>query len=299
MTVTLKNERIQLLVNSLGAEMNSLIDLESGKELLWNGNPEIWKFHAPLLFPHCGKIKDSYVVIDEKSYFLKSNGIVREKNFNLVEQTPTFVKFELFEDAETLDLFPYKFRFTVTYELKGNKVEFTSRVKNMDQESFLFSIGSHSAFMCPVNASEKISDYQIEFEKKEPLSFVQCLENGFLLKASNGECPIIVPYGEKEPGIIPLREDLFGNGHLICPGDSEWVGLRNKNDGSLIKVNCNGYPYVMLWQNAGKAAFVCLEPWYGMPDADSTDHLWENKPGLVKLLPGEKFKCDQSIELAK
>ena len=52
MVVTLKNKKIELSVNSFGAEMNSLKDAVTGKDYLWTGNPDVWKFHAPVLFPH-------------------------------------------------------------------------------------------------------------------------------------------------------------------------------------------------------------------------------------------------------
>lgn len=297
MVVTLKNKKIELSVNSFGAEMNSLKDAVTGKDYLWTGNPDVWKFHAPVLFPHCGKTKDGYVIIDGHKYPLKSNGFARDLDFKLVEQTDSLVKFELLESAYTMERFPFKFRLTVKYELKENGVKFTSKIKNTDIQTFLFSAGSHSAFCCPRNESETIEDYQIEFEKKEPLTQVLCEENGLLSAALDGAFPATSLYGEKDAGIIPLKPDYFGNGHLFTKITSEWVGLRNKKDGSIIKVNTKGYPYVMLWQNGGNPAFVCIEPWYGMPDPEVTDHQWSKKPGLVQLLPGESFVTDQSISI--
>lgn len=289
MIEVLSNKNLTLKVNSKGAEINELKDLRSGKDIIWNGNPSIWKFHAPVLFPHCGKIKDAFVLIDGKEYPLKSNGFARDQEFILVEKTSSSVKFELTENSTTLSLFPYKFRLSVKYELLENAVFFTTTVKNTGDEPFLFSLGSHSAF-----AIDNPSDYEVEFEKKTPLTNVICLENGFLAE-ENGKCPVTKLYGEVKPGVIPVTENGFGNGHLFTQIDSEWVGLRNKKSGSIVRVNTKGYPYVMIWQNAGKPEFVCIEPWYGMPDADNTNHQWLEKPGLVKLEVGKKFVSDQSI----
>ena len=104
-------------------------------------------------------------------------------------------------------------------------------------------------------------------------------------------------YREKEEGVIPLSEAGFGNGHLFTSFTSEWVGLRNNKDDSLVKVNTKGYPYVMIWQNAGEPNFVCIEPWYGMPDPEESDHDWAKKPGLLSLEPGKTFTADQSITI--
>ena len=124
---------------------------------------------------------------------------------------------------------------------------------------------------------------------------IPCCENGFLANDLDGKCPFSKLYGEVQPGIIPLKADYFGNGHLFTNITSDWVGLRNKIDNSLIKVNTKNYPNVMLWQNAGKPHFICIEPWYGMPDPDNTNHQWTEKPGLVSLLPGKSFSSNQSI----
>lgn len=289
MIEVLSNKNLTLKVNSKGAEINELKDLRSGKDIIWNGDSSIWKFHAPVLFPHCGKIKDAFVIIDGKEYPLKSNGFARDQEFTLVEKTSSSVKFELTENTTTLSLFPYKFRLSVKYELLENAVAFTTTVKNTGDEPFLFSLGSHSAF-----SIDNPSDYEVEFEKKTPLTNVICLENGFLAE-ENGKCPVTKLYSEAKPGVIPVTENGFGNGHLFTQIDSEWVGLRNKKSGSIVRVNTKGYPYVMIWQNSGKPEFVCIEPWYGMPDADNTNHQWLEKPGLVKLEVGKKFVSDQSI----
>ena len=292
MIEVLRNENLSLTVNSKGGEINEFKDLCSGKNIIWNGSPEVWKFHAPVLFPHCGKIKDAYVLIDGKEYPLKSNGFARDMEFTLVEKTDRSLKFELTENSRTLALFPYKFRLSVKYELLENSVSFTSTVKNTGDEPFLFSLGSHSAF-----AIENVQDYEIEFEKKTPLNSVLCMENGFLA-SEDGKCPVVKLYGEEKPGVIPVTEKGFGNGHLFTKVDSDWVGLRNKKDDSIVKVNVKDYPYVMIWQNGGKPEFVCIEPWFGMPDADNTNHQWMQKPGLVKLEVGKKFVSDQSISLS-
>ena len=115
-----------------------------------------------------------------------------------------------------------------------------------------------------------------------------------------GTAPCTKLYGEKENGIIPIDAKGFGNGHFFTKITSDWVGLRNKKDGSLVKVNCKGYPYVMVWQGgkgeegAAGNGFNCIEPWYGTADAENTEHEWEEKSGLISLEPGKSFTADQS-----
>ena len=290
MLITLKNKQLKLIVSTYGAEICSLKDIETGKDIIWNGNPAIWKYHAPILFPHCGKIKDGYVLIDGNRYPLKSNGFVRNLEHKVIKQAENSVVFELNENEYTLERFPYKFCMNVSYELVDNHINFLTTVKNTDKKSFSFSLGSHSAFKI-----DNKTPYQIEFEKREPLTKVVCLENGFLASDNNKGCPYTEPYGETDNGIIPISSEGFGNGHLFTEIKSDWVGLRNLTTNELVQVNTKSFPYVMIWQNKGEPEFVCIEPWYGMPDADNTDHNWNNKPGLIELLPGKEFTSNQSI----
>src|SRR5574344_1252015 len=302
MVITLKNKSLELTVNTKAGEMNSLRNVADGTEYVWNGSPDVWKFHAPVLFPHCGKTKDGYVEIDGKQYGLKGNGFARDMEHTVAEQTDNSVTFELKESEATADKYPWKFRLNIKYVLREDGVTFTSTVTNTDSVPISFSLGSHTAFCCPRNTDPtgtENSDYQIEFEEREPLVNVVCCDDGLLANDEEGDSPTTRMYGERQAGVIPLNNAGFGNGHLFTAFTADWVGLRNNKNNSLIKVNTKGYPYVMIWQNAGDPRFVCIEPWYGMPDPEETDHDWYKKPGLITLEPGKSFTSDQSITICK
>ena len=300
MTITLKNSRFEAVLNTMGAEINSLKSVKDGSEYVWTGDPSVWKFHAPVLFPHVGRIKDGYMEEGGKEYKLGCNGFARDMEFILLRHDTVSAEFELTQNDYTADKYPWKFSLKVFYELTDKGLTFRSTVTDTDACEISFSLGSHTAFCCPRNtdpADTKNSDYQIEFEKREPLIQVICVGDGFLGADKDGIAPSTQLYGEKEAGIIPLTDQGFGNGHFFTAFTSDWVGLRNKKTGQLVKVNTNGYPYLMVWQNKGEPRFACIEPWYGTPDPDVTDHNWENKPALITLKHGESFTADQSITI--
>lgn len=54
----LKNEKISIVIDSLGAELKSLKKLEGGKEYMWCGNAEYWNRTSPILFPFVGGVKN-------------------------------------------------------------------------------------------------------------------------------------------------------------------------------------------------------------------------------------------------
>jgi galactose mutarotase-like enzyme len=300
MTIKLKNKRFEAVFNTLGAEINSLKSIGDNTEYIWTGDPSVWKFHAPILFPHVGRIRDGYTVVGDKEFKLGCNGFARDLEFKLLRHNTVSAEFELNESDYTADKYPWKFSLRVFYELTDTGLVFRSTVTDTDADEITFSLGSHTAFCCPRNtdpAGTKNSDYQIEFEKKEPLTSVVCVGDGYLGADEEGTAPYTKLYGEKNPGIIPLDENGFGNGHFFTAFNSDWVGLRNKKTGQLIKVNTSAYPYLMVWQNKGTPRFVCIEPWYGTPDPDVTDHRWENKPALLSLKSGESFTADQTITI--
>ena len=308
MTITLKNDSYEVVLSTHGAEITAFRGVKDGTKYVFEGPESVWKFHAPVLFPHVGRIKDGFYTWQGKEYHLVNNGMSRDLEHKILEQTETSATFELTESEETADKFPWKFSLKTHYQLKENGLVFTTTVTNTDSSPMTFSLGSHTAFCCPRNtdpAGTTNADYQYEFEQKEALTTVLLNDAAQLAVDEDGTAPCTKPYGEKEPGIIPIGADGFGNGHFFTHFSSNWVGLRNKKDGSLVKVNCAGYPYLMVWQGGNGAAgadgngFNCIEPWYGTADAENTDHSWENKSGLIELAPGESFTADQSITIEK
>lgn len=306
MKITLKNSKYEVVLNSLGAEINSFRVLKNGTQLVFEGPTEVWKYHAPVLFPHVGRIKNGFYTYKGKEYNLVNNGMSRDMEHKIIAQDEKSVTFELTESEETFPKFPWKFSLKTYYELKDDGLIFTTTVTNTDSSEMLFSLGSHTAFCCPRNtdaAETTNSDYQYEFEVKEPLTTVLLNSEAQLATDEDGTAPCTKLYGEKDAGIIPINEKGFGNGHFFTKFSSNWVGLRNKKDNSLIKVNCENYPYLMVWQGGNGAegisgnGFNCIEPWYGTADAENTDHSWENKPALISLESGKSFTADQSIML--
>ncbi len=300
MKITLSNSIYEVTLNTAGAEINSFRNIKTGTKYIFEGPDSIWKFRAPVLFPHVGRILDGYMTLQDKEYHLGNNGFSRDMEHTLLEHTQTSAVFELTDSSLTTDKFPWKFSLKTRYELREDGLTFTSTVTNKDTTAMSFSLGSHTAFCCPRNTDPEgttDNDYQYEFEKKEPLTQVITNDAGYLAADEEGTSPVTRLYGEKDPGIVPITPAGFGNGHFFTKITSAWVGLRNKRDGSLIKVNTKDYPYVMLWQNAGEPAFNCIEPWYGTPDAENTDHAWEHKGGLLTLEPGDSFTADQSITI--
>ena len=119
MLVTLKNEKITMVVSTLGAEPQSLVF--EGREYLWNGDKEYWFRRAPLLFPMIGPTKDDKIGYQGKEYKMPNNGFARDTEFSLVSQNDREAVFILEDSQETRENnYPFGFILKVTYSLLEN-----------------------------------------------------------------------------------------------------------------------------------------------------------------------------------
>lgn len=294
MIIKLENKNFVAEINTKGAELQHLVCKSDKKDIIWQGDKSVWGNHAPILFPFVARCLGGYFMIDgKKCEYSRNHGFARDLEWQCTEQSSDSATFELTQSDETLYRFPYSFILKTEYKLKDNGLDWKIIVKNTDTKAFKFSTGTHAAFSLNGGTAE---NFVIEFEKKEPLTAVVCTPECYLQADKEGKAPLTKIYGEKEAGIIPVTNSGFGNGHLFTNITSDWVGLRNLKDNSIIKIQTIGFPYCMIWQNtSGTPQFVCLEPWQGLTDAENTDHNWDNKVGLIDLAAGKEFCCEQNI----
>ena len=48
----LENQYLLVEVSEDGAEITKIYNKEDGTDIIWEGNPEFWKRHSPVLFPN-------------------------------------------------------------------------------------------------------------------------------------------------------------------------------------------------------------------------------------------------------
>jgi len=59
----LENACLCVEIAEKGAELTRIFNKKTGAEILWNGNPEFWNRHSPILFPNVGKTHGNTVLI--------------------------------------------------------------------------------------------------------------------------------------------------------------------------------------------------------------------------------------------
>lgn len=111
------------------------------------------------MFPIVGALRDGKYIHDGREYVLSQHGFAREKEFELMQDTPDALTFQLVSDEQSREKYPFDFTLTITYILSDTGLRVEYSVKNIGNTSLLFSLGAHPAF-----SVENIDEYAIRFE---------------------------------------------------------------------------------------------------------------------------------------
>ncbi len=285
--VTLQNEFLSIGISPLGAQLTSIFNKLNKVEHLWQGDPAIWAFHAPNLFPVVGECYNKEITIDGKSYPMERHGFARTSQFVMQDCTDTHAKFSLSHSESTRKSYPFKFTFQVLYDLFDSELRISYKVINQDENEILFSVGAHPAFNIPFFKGEKYDDYYVEFEKEEDLTRHLLSDEGYF----NGQTEIVLQNDNK----IDLDKKLFSAGALVFKKlKSREVLIKNHKTPNFISVSFPHFESLAIWA-APNADFVCIEPWLGYGDTIGGPGEFKNKEGIRTLEHGHVFEVDYTI----
>ncbi len=283
--ITLKNEFLNVVVSTLGAELKSI--KKNNKEYLWTGDKNVWSFQAPILFPICGSLKDNKFSYKGKEYKIKHHGYARFKNFTVETLEDTKAVFSLCSDDESKKCYPFDYEFKVSYSLEGTSIKVGYSAKNLTDGDMYFSVGGHEGYLCP----EGIEDYTLCFSENENLDST-LLEGSVITRLTK-------KFG-KDTKELPLKSEYFDLDTLIFLNlKSRSVALKNSD--RKLRIDFDGMDYLLIWTVAGKdQKFVCIEPWCGIPDyADRTNNDITQKDKIIKLSKNETFDAFHTITIEK
>ena len=288
----LKNEQLTVEFQALGGTFASIKNA-AGREYLWQGDPAFWGGQAPICFPICGSLRNNTAVtIEGKTLSMPRHGIVKDREFALVEQTETSLTFRLEADEALKKMYPYDVCFETSYALEGNKIHITYRVCNLGDVKLPYTMGGHTGFKCPLDEGEDYSDYVVEFDQVEQNTVPTPVAATALLDTQN-RMPI-----PQEGKKLPLSHDLFLH-DLLCYDQlkSSSVTLKHKNEEKGVRVSFPNLPYLVLWSSMNGGSFLCIEPWSGTCTAEDEDDIYDHKPGVSYVKPGQKGEIHFTYEI--
>lgn len=266
MTTTISNSILSAKINHQGAELISLQSIETKREYIWEGNPEFWGKHAPILFPIVGTLKNNTYQYLDKMFSLNRHGFARDFEFQLIQKETDKVVFSLQDNGLTFNIFPFHFELQLMYTLKKSELIVTYKVTNKDQKTIPFSIGGHPAFAL----KNKFEDYSLLFEPGEKLICYQ-LEEDLLSEITQNI--------ELKNNQLPLTYSLFEKDALV------FKSLRSKqikileNNLPFLNFKFKDFPNFGIWTKTN-APFICLEPWLGYADTTNANGNILEKEGI-------------------
>ena len=292
MNYILKNEFYEATVSSLGAELISLKS-KDGKELLWH-NPEAngWQRHAPLLFPFCGRLKDSEFIYKGKAYPMAIHGFASTTEFALVNRSDSEITLSMSSNEETKAIFPFDFLFTATYTLDFDKINLSVTVKNTGKEVLPYVFGWHPGFNLPTENGQDINDYAVKFSGKSEVKRV--LFQGDLSIPST-----VVDYPLTNGEYKLSEEEIYKVDTMVF-----------KEVGTKVKLYAEGHPFALdmswtdnldvlcIWKMPkSEAKYICLEPWTHHTARGERSNDIEVRP-MIRLEGGKSENYEYSLKFS-
>ena len=282
MTTTIKNENLSAEIKHFGAELISL-KTNQNREYIWEGNPEFWGKHSPILFPIVGTLKNNSFQHNGLEYHLSRHGFARDMEFELINATENSATFSIQSSEETLKVYPFEFELQIIYTFDENNLSITYKVINKGKYTMPFSIGAHPALALP----NHFENYAIAFDKEEPLEYY-LLENDLI---SNKTKKLEVHNKQ-----IPLNYELFKNDALIFKTLQSKSLTILENENPILRVHFDDFPSLGIWTKMN-APFLCIEPWFGYSDTNENSGNLFEKEGIQILESNATFHSKFSIEI--
>jgi galactose mutarotase-like enzyme len=281
--VAIQRGLVSARIDLAGAQLTSLCHAALERELIWQRDPAYWSDSAPNLFPIVGKLRTGSYDYAGRSYAMPKHGIVRHAPSKVGKQIAAEVRLDFSSNPTTRAHYPFDFVLEITFLLLENGLSIEYVVRNVGQTVMPASINYHPAFA--LDPSEgPLTRYQIQFE---PVADFK----RFGLKDD-----LMVPSPPDTASALPinLSERLFDHDALIFAHlHADRIRLLGPRS-TLMTMHTGGAPHVALWSKPG-APFVCIEPWYSLPDtAESPPDLFA-KPGMRAVEPGSLFRTGYQI----
>ena len=290
MNYTISNEFYTATVSDSGAELISLKHA-SGTELMWQApSGDFWSKHSPLLFPIAGRIKNGEYTYGGKTYKMAAHGFISKVTFALVCKCDDSITLVARSNDVTLAQYPFDFEFTVNYALNGDTLNATVTVKNESDKVMPFTFGWHPGFMLPRDNETDIEDYSIDFGKNtEKVEWIP-LVNGPFARSYSEEF-------ETKGGKYTLNEEqIYKNDTMIFTEVPNAIRISAGKNYSLDMAWSDNTPYLCVWKEPKhEAAFICLEPWSGLPQDGTQDECFDTRP-MRRLAPNESESFSTSYK---
>ena len=289
MVYSLKNDLLSASINSLGAELVSVLD-EGGHEYIWSG--DTWRDHAPLLFPVCGRLLDNKYTFGGVEYNMNAHGFAKASEFELVEACENKLVLKLCSCENSKSIYPFDFELVAEYTLIGNRLDARFTIKNTGKENMPYMFGWHPGFT--LAGSGDIGRFCLDFMGEcSPKMHPLVMKNGDPTPFLSGE---VIDFN-LDGNIFALDENLiYSNDTLILTNTLDKVTLFSPDTDKIVSLSYSeNLPYFCIWKSSKEnSRFICLEPWSDVPADGVTPECFETRK-MSRLSSGDEVKYTYSV----
>lgn len=294
--ISISSNSLTASIDTMGAQLMSLRKGES--EYLWQGDSNWWPRRAPILFPIVGVLKDSKAESAEGTISLARHGLARLNEFKVVEQSTSSVTLQLKSTEETRKSYPYDFELKLIFSVAGDTLTQTYEVTNPANVVLPFTLGAHPAFNIPIPGVEASSLDQYH------LSFTRSWTSYGPSITDEGLCDYTTPQRLiVDSDTLPLSWELIDREKTITlenvPDRRITLAASTEapSEAHGIQMDFEGFDYLGIWSATPGCPFVALEPWCGIADTVDCDGIFEHKPGIISLEPGQSIAKTLNIKV--
>lgn len=286
----IENEYLKVSITLNGGSLTSIYNKKKQKEELYQKDERSWMGQDVVIFPVIGSLKDRECIVDNKIYSMKNHGLIRYVKLDVISHTSNEIVLGYKYNEETLSKYPYKFYFEICYRLNDNELTFEYRVHNIDDKNIYFNVGGHPALIVDgFETNEKFvyEDVKFVFDKEYEVNQFFLNEVGSLI--SHNDLVLLPKEFEMSKDIIEEAKTL-----IYDVTEINEVTLVSKDNKYIFDISkCN---ILAIWTNPGFGNYICVEPWWGIPDFEDTSKKLEDKILINKLSFNDKYVTDFKIK---
>lgn len=289
----IENEYLKIAVKLNGGSLTSIYDKKNNKELLYQPDGKSWNGQDVVIFPFIARLKDGCYKYQDETYSMKNHGLIRYNTLRLIDATSTTLTLSFIYNDETLKQYPYKFYFEVKYILNLNELIISYKIQNIDNKTIYYEFGGHPA----IKASGVIDNDSFEYTNTS-LEFVYDLDVKRYILNDEGSY-IIGCEDTKLPMIIDVNKKMITDHKTLIYDANNIDNIILKTNGFKFDFNISEAEILAIWTMEGMGDYICIEPWWGIPDYINPNLEFKDKPLMHSLNPGCTETKKYSIKIEK
>lgn len=286
----IENEYLKVEVTLNGGSLTSIFNKKTNREMLYQKDERSWMGQDVVIFPIIARLKDQECIVDNNVYKMKTHGLIRYAVLDIIDHKDNEITLGYKYNEETLQQYPFKFNFEVRYVLNDNSLMIEYRVYNLDDKDMYFNVGGHPALIVDGYETETkfvYDDVKLLFNEEYEVDQFFLDETGSLI--SHNDLVLLPKEFEMTKDIIEEAKTL-----IYDVTDINDVTLVSKDKKIVFDISkCN---VLAIWTNPGFGNYICIEPWWGMPDFIDTNKVLSDKQLIQILKSNDKYITDYKIK---